>query len=190
MRRGLSVCLVIAPSALTCISALNLTSCQAAITNLMFGLSGTLDANGNQALNVSSIVGYKFSYCETNCSAGTTLHDFNTISQQLTQWFLPWLTLLAQLPFVTEDRNQDMMVGILSIGSPTLALYSIFVTILNRKWIKSKCKRLMMDKPQQVGIMLESISEVLCSLQQFPMEIRQGGLLACTLAMEENVIQS
>jgi len=58
-------------------------------------------------------------------------------------------------------------------------LYSLFLTILDLKWLKSRCN--IQSGDASVHETLNDISEVLNSLHQFPVEVEEIGLLACTL---------
>lgn len=77
------------------------------------------------------------------------------------------------------------MVAIYTVGSPTTALYSVFLTFRNRKWLNNVRANLQHRDPR-VHEKMKSISAVLLSLHQYPMEIKNAGLLACSLAMDEN----
>ena len=56
----------------------------------------------------------------------------------MTNYFLPWLALTAQLPFETGDLWSNTMSFCLAVGSPAFATYSLTITILNRYWVRKK----------------------------------------------------
>ena len=61
------------------------------------------------------------------------------------------------------------------------------MTILDRKWLKSFCSAQLEwypgDKDSHDGLI--DISEVMGSLHQFPVEVEEVGLLACTFSDRE-----
>jgi hypothetical protein len=162
-----------------CGESFNYDICKAAVQNGSFGTEGTTDRNGLLTTNLSLIEGYQYPYCVTNCGDGSQYNRYKTFSEQSTLWFLPWFLLLAQIPYFTQSKGGDFVVMLLTIGSPTTALYSLFLTILDQKWLKSRCNIQFSDTP--VVETMNDISEVLFSLHQFPVEVEEIGLLACTL---------
>ena len=56
----------------------------------------------------------------------------------MTNYFLPWLALTAQLPFETGDFLSNGMAFCLAVGSPALVTYSLAITILNRYWVRKR----------------------------------------------------
>jgi hypothetical protein len=164
--------------------------CKREVQNGTFGMEGTVDCYGNPltTANLSLIEGYQYSYCIRNCGTGSEYSTYNDFWQQATLWFLPWFVLVAQLPFLTKNRVHDFLVMIFSVGSPTTALYSLFVTTLDRRWLNDKCSAVRQANPgiEEVDNMLKYISQVLLSLHQFPIEVEEAGLVACTLVLENN----
>ena len=163
--------------------------CKAAVKNGTFGMNGTTDRNGNllHTTNLSLIEGYQYQYCVDNCGDGSDFNKYSTFSEQAAIWFLPWFFLVAQIPYFTCNKFGDLVVMLLSIGSPTTALYSLFLTILDRKWLKSHCDAQLelhsVGDPSRET--LDHISEVLNSLHQFPVEVEDTGLLVCTFSDRE-----
>lgn len=64
-----------------------------------------------------------------------TFH-FQSFASSMTNFFLPWLTLCAQLPYETESAWHNFMSFCLAVGSPALITYSLTITILNRLWLR------------------------------------------------------
>lgn len=56
----------------------------------------------------------------------------------MTNYFLPWLALTAQLPFETGDLWSNTMSLCLAVGSPAFVTYSLSITILNRYWVRRR----------------------------------------------------
>ena len=156
----------------------NYETCKAAVQNGSFGTEGTTDRNGALTTNLSLVEGYRYQDCVINCGGGSEYNSYKTFSEQSTIWFLPWFLLLAQIPYFTNSKKGDFVVMLLTIGSPTTALYSVFLTILDRKWLKSGCEVLF--KGSSVDDTFHDVCEVLSSLHQFPVEVEEIGLLACT----------
>ena len=172
-------CFLLCLACYVCGESFNYATCKAAVQNGSFGTEGTTDRNGLLTTNLSLIEGYQYQYCVTNCGDGSEYNCYKTVSEQSTLWFLPWFLLLAQIPYFTQSKVGDFIVMLLTIGSPTTALYSLFLTILDRKWLKSYCNAQLGDIT--VDETMNDISEVLSSLHQFPVEVEEIGLLACTL---------
>jgi hypothetical protein len=163
--------------------AFNNTDCIAFAQNFTFGLAGTTDRYGNQLTSMSQTVeGLKYSACIQFCGHGSDLNDWSDFEQQLGLWLLPWLTLLAQLPYFTKNKIEDMIVGLLTIGSPTTAFYSVFITMSNRKWLRDKFNEIRIHLEPEEKERMRSIMDVLASLHQFPVGIENLGLLASTLS--------
>ena len=95
------------------------------------------DRHGKPTRNMSQAFGISYGACKAIC--GTPVHtkgyDWNALSQGLTSWLLPWLALTAQLPFETKDRQTNLMALLLALGSPSLGVFSLALTILNSRWI-------------------------------------------------------
>lgn len=159
----------------------NYITCKTAVQNGSFGLEGVTDRNGLLTTNLSLAEGYQYQFCVTNCGGGSEYNSYKTFSDQATIWFLPWFLLLAQIPYFTSGKIGDFVVMLLSIGSPTTALYSLFVTILDRKWLKSY-GNMVVERHDIDKTMFSDISEVLSSLHQFPVEIEEVSLLAFSFA--------
>jgi hypothetical protein len=167
----------------------NFTTCQEKLTSGQFGLEGATDRYGNPFVgtNTSAIEGYLYSYCVKNCGDGSEYYAFNEFAQQFTLWLLPWLTLLAQIPYATKTAWADPVVMLLTIGSPTTALFSMLVTMFDRMWLQNKCDAIRRDMNIDAeDKTLQEIAAVMHSLHQFPIEIEEAGLLACTLAVPKN----
>jgi hypothetical protein len=60
----------------------------------------------------------------------------------MTNYFLPWLALAAQLPFESSGPWDTFIAFCLSLGSPALITYSLMITLLNRNWIQKPFTRL------------------------------------------------
>src|ERR1700761_7624205 len=66
---------------------------------------------------------------------------FSAAAVPLTTWLLPWIALIAQLPFEAEGWL-NILSGCLAVGSPALAAYSLALTLSNRLYISRKFQQL------------------------------------------------
>jgi len=85
----------------------------------------------------------------------STDFNFQIFSGSMTNYFLPWIALTAQLPFETGDpwsnavRARSLrkaylvsplinkqMSFFMAVGSPSLITFSLTLTILNRYWVR------------------------------------------------------
>jgi hypothetical protein len=167
----------------------NYDFCKAAVQNGTFGSAGIADMYGHplNTTNTSLAEGYLYDYCRSNCGSGCEYNSYLAFSNQASLWFIPWFSLVAQIPFYTTNARTDALVMFLAIGSPTTALHSLFVTIHNRHWLQSECTKILKMYPDQRS-MLNAIYEVLGSLHQYPLEISDVSALARTVALRDNRI--
>ncbi|KAJ3518615.1 hypothetical protein NMY22_g13585 [Coprinellus aureogranulatus] len=78
--------------------------------------------------------GLSYELC-IKCGEGPEAFDWAVFAQQFSSWFLPWIALVSQLPFGPKDRLDNLESVYLTFGSPTLAAFSLALTVLNRRWI-------------------------------------------------------
>ena len=144
--------------------------------------------------------------CYRFCSTGNIPYakNFNwqTFAASLTNYFLPWLALTAQLPFETGDPWSNLvsqrslasyalapdtdsgrlqMSFCLAVGSPALVTFSLTITILNRFWVRKTFEELR--KKAQGGIIgtrlteygnrIRAIQFLLQEAQQVPLRASQ-----------------
>ena len=98
-------------------------------------LEGTVDTNGNPTTNISLITGLTYDRCVADCGSGPSDFDWPTFSQEFTSWLLPWLALISQLPYGTRDTLSNFLAVILTVGSPTLAAYSLALAVISNRWM-------------------------------------------------------
>jgi hypothetical protein len=121
-----------------------------------------------------------YSLCLAECGDGQEPFSWNIFSQQFGAWLLPWLALLSQLPFGAKYRADNLMSVILTIGSPTLAAYSLTLTILNSHWL---ARRFSSIKFPNVSLAYKALS----GLQQSPVHVdARRGLLPSLVILPEN----
>ncbi|KAJ7598937.1 hypothetical protein C8J56DRAFT_1092978, partial [Mycena floridula] len=78
--------------------------------------------------------------CNKVCGGLSPL-SWSIFFQQFTAWLLPWLALISQLPYGARTTRENILSMLLTIGSPTLALYSLAFTVLNGKYAPLRLSR-------------------------------------------------
>ncbi|KAJ7886689.1 hypothetical protein B0H13DRAFT_1627864 [Mycena leptocephala] len=159
----------------TCASTFNCTS--AGLLNVL-GEAITCPADGKITADVWGIT---MKACEENCGFDVLRQsvDFTTSAITITTWLLPWLALIAQLPFEAHGW-MNILSGCLCVGSPALAAYSIALTVFNRWYISLKFQRLRSsaakDTLQEYQYMVERVEAaefILQEVQPSPMRANQ-----------------
>lgn len=109
--------------------------------------------------------------CVSYCGEGQEPFSWTVFSQEYAAWLLPYLAMLSQLPFGARRRTDNLMSAILTLGSPTLAGYSIYMTLLNARWVNDQLFA-GIDYPSTA--IRQSVVRALTSLQQVPLRIHPG----------------
>ncbi|KAJ7886710.1 hypothetical protein B0H13DRAFT_2342718 [Mycena leptocephala] len=144
----------------------------------VFGEVITCPANGNITADVWGITTRA---CEKNCGFDVLRQsvDFTTSAITITTWLLPWLALIAQLPFEAHGW-MNILSGCLCVGSPALAAYSLALTAFNRWYIAFKFQRLKSsaatDTRQEHDYMVERVEAaelIFQEVQPSPMRANQ-----------------
>ncbi|ESK91581.1 hypothetical protein Moror_2499 [Moniliophthora roreri MCA 2997] len=141
-----------------------------------------LDHNGVPVPLNDTSRGKSISYktCVDACGHGQERFQWSTFSQEFSAWLLPYLALLSQLPFGAQDKLENLSSVLLTLGSPTLAAYSIAITILNGRWIA----RLFSSHSYPNT---RNAIRILSSLQQAPLQISLDPyLLSSLIILPEN----
>ena len=113
--------------------------------------------------------------CKMLCGGGgleSYGFSWTVFSQQYAQWLLPYLALLSQLPFGAQRRTDNLMSVVLTLGSPTLAGYSLYMTLLNARWLNTHLFK-GLDYPSPT--VRQSVVRALSSLQQVPLRVHPEG---------------
>lgn len=110
----------------------------------------------------------------------------------MTNYFLPWLTLTAQLPFETGDPWSNVMSFCLALGSPSLITFSLTITILNRLWVRQQFARLT-SRTSDWGLFrdyehrVQYVQYLLQEAQQVPLRASQEhGWLSSLIVIPDN----
>lgn len=163
----------------------NLTQCQNSLSTLNETEGyGTVDING-QLTNVNP-VGYTYSRCLEECGPGFGPVDLVDFFKLVGLWLLPYLILLAQLPLHTDTILQDVRVVLYTLGSPTLALYSLCITVLNWRWLGELRRTLLGPDMDNGRHTRDTLWEILGRSQQFPVAIDNRDQLIEALLYREN----
>ncbi|KAG1836978.1 hypothetical protein DFJ58DRAFT_749620 [Suillus subalutaceus] len=151
----------------TVVATTNFTQCLSDIIQNASAqnLTGLLNGNGDPASNISDATSISYSMCTSRCGTGQEPFQWSEFSQEFSAWLLPNLALISQLPFGAQYRLDNLMSAILTVGSPTLAGYSLFITLLNSRWIKRRFDHLV-DYPNSRFVL-----SILSSLQQVPLRL-------------------
>jgi len=165
------------------VAGTNFGVCLANVQNGTFGVGvnvGGTDDHGHP-VNVSVATGMTYSLCIKACGSGQEPFQWSIFSEQFSSWLLPWLALVSQLPFGSNDKLDNLDSVVLTVGSPTLAAYSLALTILNSRWVTKRFARYT-GYPN-----VRNAIRILSSLQQSPIRVvKEGGLLASLVVLPHN----
>jgi hypothetical protein len=159
----------------------NFTDCLLAVRHGLYGANttGARDNRGNIVI-AANATALSYDLCTSACGTGPEPFSWTVFSSQFSAWLLPWLALVSQLPFGSQYKADDVTSVLLTIGSPTLAAYSLVFTVLNGQWIS---RRLTGIRYPNVNM----IWRVLSSFQQSALLVDDSeGMLASLLVLPEN----
>ena len=160
---------------------------------------GGVDYNGRPVTNPKDAVGLTYERCKL-CGSGQEPFNWSIFSQQFSAWLLPWLALISQLPFGAEDSLDNLISGefsltcvltfyppsyhhasvVLTVGSPTLAAFSLALTAANAHWAYKRFSAI--DYPNR-----RNAVKALVHLQQVPLRLTtRDGLLASLIVLPQN----
>ncbi|KAF7316924.1 hypothetical protein HMN09_00426600 [Mycena chlorophos] len=161
-------------------SSTNFSACLDEVRSGKWGTEGALDNFGHPVANLSQATAVSYSLCVRACGSGSEPFSWNTFSQQFTAWLLPYLALVSQLPFGAKTRLDNLSSMLLTVGSPTIAAYSLALTVLNGHWIAQRFSHLTYPN-------VKNAVRILSSLQQSPLQVdSDGSLLASLIILPEN----
>ncbi|KAG2345258.1 hypothetical protein BDR05DRAFT_880571, partial [Suillus weaverae] len=165
------------------VAGLNWTQCLTDIkanANATQNLVGLLNSNGDPVSNVADATAISYSLCTSFCGKGRDFH-VSVFARDFGSWLLPYLALISQLPFGAQYRLDNLMSAILTVGSPVLAGYSLFITLLNSRWINRQFSQ-SVDYPNS-----RSTVSIISSLQQSPLRLHSDrARFACLIVLPEN----
>ncbi|KAF8175981.1 hypothetical protein K438DRAFT_1979487 [Mycena galopus ATCC 62051] len=159
----------------------------------ILGLAISCPVNSNIS-ETPGIWGITFEACQAKCGMDKIIQsmNFSSAAVPLTTWLLPWIALIAQLPFEANGWT-DLLSACLCVGSPALATYSLALTTFNRNYIAAKFKRLRekaeKDTKQRYDYMVERLDAaafILQESQQCPLRADQrNGELASLVVLPD-----
>ena len=164
------------------VAGTNFDICLAKVQNGTFGVGVDVGGTDNHGypVNVSVATGMTYSLCVHACGGGQEPFQWSTFSPQFSSWLLPWLALVSQLPFGANDKLDNLDSVLLTVGSPTLAAYSLILTVLNSRWVTRRFARYTFPN-------VRNAIRILSSLQQSPIRVvKEGGLLASLIVLPQN----
>ena len=160
-------------------AAVDIPTCLANVRNGLFGTVGGRDNHGNP-VDVSNATAITYELCLAACGAGPEPFHWSVFSQQFSSWLLPWLALVSQLPFGSNDKVDNLDSVLLTIGSPALAAYSLALTVLNGRWIARRFAPFTYPN-------IRCAIRIFNSLQQAPLRIvKDNALLASLVVLPQN----
>lgn len=68
---------------------------------------------------------------------------FANFATAATNWFLPWIALVAQLPYESTSHWTDLSCAFISLGSPALLCYSLVLTLMSQQYIRKEGKEIL-----------------------------------------------
>ncbi|KAJ7500868.1 hypothetical protein B0H11DRAFT_1855744 [Mycena galericulata] len=119
--------------------------------------------------------------CEEHCGMELIMQsiEFSPSAITIATWLLPWIALIAQLPFEANGW-MDLLSACLCVGSPALAAYSLALTAFNRRYIARQFQKLKYSASKDIGpeyyYMVERVDAaafILQESQQCPMRADQ-----------------
>ncbi|KAJ6551672.1 hypothetical protein B0H19DRAFT_1264320 [Mycena capillaripes] len=160
--------------------SVNFNTCLAKIQNKDWGLLGGMDNTGRPISNISQATAISYDLCVEACGSGSEPFVWNIFSQQFSAWLLPYLALVSQLPFGANHRLDNLVSMLLTVGSPTLAAYSLALTVLNGHWIARRFSHLSYPN-------VRNAVKILSSLQQSALQVNaDDSLLASLVVLHAN----
>jgi hypothetical protein len=160
----------------------NFEVCLAKVNNGTFGLGVDVGGTDNHGypVNASLATGVTYSLCVHACGSVQEPFQFTNFAQQFSSFLLPWLALVSQLPFGSNDMLENLYSVILTVGSPTLAAYSLILTVLNSRWVTRRFARYPYPN-------FRNAIRIFRSLQQSPIRlVEDNGLLASLIVLPQN----
>jgi hypothetical protein len=156
-------------------SAVKFHQCLDAINKMT--INGKTDNHGNLLPpSTSNATAITYDLCVSQCGDGQEPFQWRIFSQQFSSWQLPWLALVSQLPFGANDKLDNLESMLLTLGSPTLAAYSLALTVLNGRWIAQLFSNYRYPNAGNAV-------RILSSLQQSPLRVDTDDALLASLIM-------
>ncbi|KAF8627319.1 hypothetical protein AX14_011364, partial [Amanita brunnescens Koide BX004] len=163
----------------------NFTGCLLSLTAPLLNLTvpagntsnsfGGVDTYGHTPKDPSQITGLTYDGCVEYCGPAPVEFNWPTFSQQSTSWLLPWLALISQLPYGTKDTLNNFLAVILTVGSPTLAAYSLVLAVISNRWMVKRFGRSTYYNTWLAAQTLSSLQQVSLDLPDEKHRTQFGG---------------
>ncbi|KAF8621770.1 hypothetical protein AX15_007507 [Amanita polypyramis BW_CC] len=171
--------LIVLPSCCI-VAAANFSQCLLDVRSGKWGLDGAVDSNGNSVSDLAYATGLTYRLCVEACGSANEAFDWHTFSQQFSSWLLPWLALISQLPYGAGDTLNNFLSVLLTIGSPTLAAYSLVLAVITNRWM---IKRFRRSDHRNTFL----AAQILSNLQHAPLHLSDDECVVPSLiVLEEN----
>ncbi|KAH8827882.1 hypothetical protein DL96DRAFT_1527707 [Flagelloscypha sp. PMI_526] len=168
------------PNYVNCLAEMIHNVTTSGISPIGYTLADLTDNYGKSVSDPSTATGMSYKSCVRVCGATNQETNWEGFAQQFSSWVLPSLAILSQLPFGSYRGLDDFIGVLLTIGSPSLAAYSLTITVLNGQWITRKFNGI------RFGAARDAV-RCLRSLQQTPLKIsKRNGLLASLVVLPRN----
>jgi len=160
-------------------SAVNFNQCLTSINNMT--IDGKMDNHGRLLpASTNNATAITYDLCVSQCGADQEPFQWTEFSQRFSAWLLPWLALVSQLPFGANDMTDNLESMFLTVGSPTLAAYSLALTALNGRWIAR-----LFSGHRYANV--QSAVRIMSSLQQSPLRLdTDDAWLASLIILPQN----
>lgn len=143
----------------------NFSSCLDVIkSNDTLWRAGGTDLSGNPVTDAANVAGITYQMCASQCGTSPVAFDFSSFSTQFSSFMLPFLALTAQLPFGGSNHADNFSTIPLTIGSPTLAIFSLVITVLNSRWLKRRFGRKVFPNTNHAVTTLNNLQQSLLSV--------------------------
>ena len=135
--------------------------------------------DGSYTQEFSRAWGIRYSSCNQLCGPRGSWEpfDWTFFTSSFASWLLPYLALAAQMPYEAKDTPGNLMILLITLGSPMLVVYSLILTVANTRWINREFRRLKDENQETGGDWVEAITAARrCFVegQQIPIQVFQG----------------
>ena len=162
--------------------AINLTQCAIEAESIFVRAPSAdflVQQDGSYTQDFSRAWGIRYSSCNQLCGPTGSWEpfDWRFFTSSFSSWLLPYLALAAQMPYEAKDTPGNLMILMITLGSPMLVAYSLILTVANTRWINREFRRLKDENQEVGGDSVEAITAAgrcLVEGQQVPIEIFQG----------------
>ncbi|KAJ6592629.1 hypothetical protein B0H19DRAFT_920809 [Mycena capillaripes] len=145
---------------------------------------GGMDNNGNH-VNIRNATAMTYGLCLKTCGSGIwdiggAWYRWQQFSESLSQWLFPFLALISQLPMGGDTPLENFVSMLFTIGSPTLAAYSVTLTVFNSRWVHQRFSNIPYPNARVAG-------RILNNFQQSPLRVTENDyLLGSLIVLPEN----